>query len=114
MNHMRKCLATLVTACLFFAGCKKKFDEYYARPENLAPPIYQQLQARGNFKNLIACIDKAGYKESLNGAGYWTFFAPNDSAFQQFFTQRGVSGIGQLDSGTCKQIVTFSLVYNSF
>ena len=114
MNHSVRRIALFVAACLFFASCKKKFDDYYKRPESLEPPIYQQLQNKGKFKNLLACIDKAGYKESLNGAGYWTFFAPNDSAFQVFFTQRGIGGIEQLDSGTCRQIVTFSLVYNAF
>jgi uncharacterized surface protein with fasciclin (FAS1) repeats len=98
-----------------FSECRKKaFDAYYGRPENLAAPIYQQLDAKGNFKNLLACIDKAGYKETLSAAGYWTMFAPNDNAFKAFFTQRGINDISQLDSGTCKQIVTYSLVYNAF
>jgi len=95
-------------------GAKKAFDEYYGRPENLAPPMYQQLEAKGNFKNFLACIDKANYKAILSAAGYWTLFAPNDNAFQQFFTQRGITDISQLDSGTCKQIVTYALVYNAF
>lgn len=114
MKRTLKCTAVLLTACVLLASCKKKFDEYYERPSNLASPIYQQLEAKGNFKSLLACIDKAGYKESLNGAGYWTFFAPNDSAFGRFFAQRGVSSVAQLDSGTCRQIITFCLVYNAF
>jgi uncharacterized surface protein with fasciclin (FAS1) repeats len=98
-----------------FSNCRKKaFDEYYGRPETLAAPIYQQLEAKGNFKNFLACIDKANYKATLSAAGYWTLFAPNDKAFEAFFTQRGISDVSQLDSGTCKQIVTYALVYNAF
>ena len=115
---MKKILQkTFVVALAIIAvsSCRKKaFDEFYGRPEGLADPIYQQLQAKGNFKNLIACIDKAGYTATLSGAGYYTMFAPNDVAFQKFFTDRGISGIAQLDSGTCSKIVTFALVYNSF
>src|SRR5205085_5142682 len=105
----------LLLLVVSFSQCRKKaFDAYYGRPENLAAPIYQQLDAKGNFKNLLACIDKAGYKETLSAAGYWTMFAPNDNAFKAFFTQRGINDISQLDSGTCKQIVTYALVYNAF
>src|SRR5687767_5391543 len=113
MNNYMRWILTLLALSMFFSNCRKKaFEEYYGRPENLASPIYQQLEAKGNFKNFIACIDKAGYKATLSAAGYWTLFAPTDNAFQQFFTQRGIADISQLDSGTCKQIVTYSLVYN--
>ena len=69
-------------ACLFLASCKKKdFENYYARPSNLADPIYQQLVAKGNFTSLLKCIDKAGYKETLSAGGFWTLFAADDAAF---------------------------------
>jgi len=115
MNKIiQKCLLFLTIAVLFTNCRKKAFDEYYGRPDNLASPIYQQLQTKGNFKSLLACIDKAGYKATLSAAGYWTLFAPNDEAFQKFFTDRGITDVSQLDSGTCRQIVTYSLVYNAF
>lgn len=101
-NRTLTCTAALLTAGLLLAGCKKKFDEYYARPDNLAPAIYAQLQTRGNFKNLLALIDKSGYKQTLSSAGYWTFFAPNDSAFGKFFQDRGISGVDKIDSATAQ------------
>lgn len=114
MNRTLKCLLPMLAACLLLAGCKKNFDEYYERPDSLEPPIYQQLEARGNFTNLLAAIDKAGYKSILSAAGYWTFFAPHDSAFQVYFKERNISGIDQLDAEACRKIVTYSLVYNAF
>ena len=105
----------LFVLVIFFTNCRKKaFDEYYGRPENLEGPIYQQLEAKGNFKTLLAAIDKAGYKNTLGAAGYWTLFAPHDSAFQVYFASKGIAGIDQLDSAACRQIVTYSLVYNAF
>src|SRR4051812_20294961 len=81
MNKIQRFLPLLMLVVLF-TNCKKKaFDEYYARPDNLAAPIYQQLQAKGNFTNFLSLIDKAGYKQTLSTAGYWTIFAPSDSAF---------------------------------
>lgn len=115
---MYKLLTRLLPALmilLLMAGCRKKaFDEYYGRPDSLEPPIYQQLTERGNFKHLLAAIDKAGYKSTLSAAGYWTFFAPHDSAFQVYFTANNISGVEQLDSNACRQIVTYCLVYNAF
>lgn len=100
---------------LFLTGCaKKEFDRFYARPDNLAQPIYQQLEARGNFTSLLACIDKAKYTDILGKAGYWTFFAPNDAAFQKYFTEKGITGIAAIDSVTARKIVTYSLAYNAF
>ena len=90
------------------------FDEYYARPEGLEDPIYQQLEARGNFKSLTVLIQKAGYKDILSKAGYWTMMAPNDEAFTKFFQEKGFSDVSKVDSITAAKIVRFALVYNAF
>ena len=108
-------LLLLVVVSVFMTQCRKKaLDEYYERPANLEPPIYQILESRGNFKALLAAIDKAGYKQTLGAAGYWTLFAPHDSAFQAYFTANAISGIDGLDSAACRRIVTYCLVYNAF
>lgn len=100
---------------LVFVQCRKKaLDEYYGRPSNLEPPIYQALSAKGNFKHFLAAIDKSGYKQTLSAAGYWTLFAPHDSAFQLYFTANGITGIDALDSAACRRIVTYCLVYYAF
>ncbi len=90
------------------------FDEYYARPDYLEPPIFQQLEARGNFKNLTTLIEKAGYKDILGKAGYWTMFAPNDDAFAKYFQENGISDVNQIDNATAAKIVRYALVYNAF
>src|SRR5665647_638351 len=115
MNRNLRIPSGFLLLLLFLSGCvKKEFEAFYARPDNLAQPIYQQLEARKNFINLLACIDKAGYADILKKAGYWTFFAPNDAAFQKFYTENSLGGIAAVDSATAKKIVTYSLVYNSF
>lgn len=97
------------------SACKKEaWDEYYGRPAGLEPPIYKLLEDRGNFKSMLRAIDKAGYKTTLATAGYWTLFAPHDSAFDAYFKEVGVSGIDQLDSVACQKIVTYCLTYNGF
>lgn len=97
------------------ASCSQDvFDEYYARPEGLEDPIYQQLEARGNFKSLTTLIGKAGYKDILSKAGYWTMMAPNDEAFTKFFQEKGISDASKVDSITAAKIVRYALIYNAF
>ncbi len=43
--------------------------------------IYDTLVAAGNFKTLVAAIDKANVSEVKKLAGPFTMFAPNDAAF---------------------------------
>jgi uncharacterized surface protein with fasciclin (FAS1) repeats len=115
MNKILRISSGFILLLLFQTGCvKQEFKDYYARPDNLAQPIYQQLEARENFTSLLACIDKAKYKEVLSHAGYWTFFAPNDAAFQKYLTENGISSVADIDSATSRKIVTYSLVYNAF
>jgi uncharacterized surface protein with fasciclin (FAS1) repeats len=114
MNRTFTSTLVLAVALCIAAGCKKKLDEYYERPTSLEPPIYQQLQTMGRFKSLLAVIDKSGYKQTLNAAGYWTFFAPNDEAFNLFFQDRGIAGVQAIDSATARAMVQYLLVFNAY
>src|SRR5688500_1538507 len=115
MNKFLQRVLPLLSLVVLLINCRKKeWDKYYGRPDTLEPPSYQQLQAKVNFKHLLAAIDKAAYKDILGAAGYWTFFAPHDSAFQVYFKENNISGIEQMDSASCRKIVTYCLVYNAF
>ena len=102
-------LGISITACR-----KKSWDDYYGRPDSLAEPIYQVLQKKGNFTHFLKCIDKSGYKKTLSEGGYWTCFAPNDKAFEQYFKESGLSGDEAIDSVLAQKIVKYALVYNAY
>jgi uncharacterized surface protein with fasciclin (FAS1) repeats len=84
-------------------------DSYYERPKWLEPPIYEVLKKNGNFNNYLTCIDEAGYKHTLGGAGFYTVFAPNDAAFATFLNQVGASSVSDLPFAVKQQIVAYSL-----
>ncbi|MEO8404263.1 MAG: fasciclin domain-containing protein [Chitinophagaceae bacterium] len=115
-----KRIALLIAVTAFLFSCKKKFNDYYERPPSLAPAIYQQLDTRGNFKTFLSLIDKAGYKQTLSAAGYWTLFAPTDSAFEHdaafnaYLQSRNISGISAIDDATAQSVVQYLLVFNGF
>src|SRR5688500_3541595 len=121
MNRNLQKIFSVVLLSLLLINCEKKeFDEYYARPEGLAAPIYQVLQSKGNFTTLLSIVDKAGYKQTLSSAGFWTLFAPNDSAFtndtdfKNYLQQKNISSVSAIDSTTAQAIVQYLLVYNAF
>jgi uncharacterized surface protein with fasciclin (FAS1) repeats len=101
-------LATLISSC------QKKFGDFYDRPEGLGAPIFQQLEERGDFKELTAVIEKAGYKQILSETGWWTFFAPTDEAFKKFYEENNISGVNEISDSLATSIVKYLLVYNSY
>lgn len=102
-------LSMFVFLAGLFSGCNDVKEEVYGRPEWLEPPIYQQLQERGNFTSYLTCVDKSGYKNQLNGSGYYTVFAPTDEAFSTFMSENGISSINAIDSLLAKKIVAYSM-----
>jgi uncharacterized surface protein with fasciclin (FAS1) repeats len=109
---MLKLLKTIFLLFLvILTSCEKeKFTEYYKRPSNLEPPIYENLLERGKYNMYLACVDKAGYKSVLSSTGYFTALVPTDSAFSIFLAQKGISSIDQLDTAMAKAIVSYSLI----
>jgi uncharacterized surface protein with fasciclin (FAS1) repeats len=99
---------------MLLTACNDDIDEHYERPDWLPSPMYQQLQSKGNFQKFLSVVDKAGYKKTLSGAGYFTLFAPNDEAFDVFLTEHGIANVDAIDEVMARQIVTYALVYNSF
>ncbi len=114
MNRLTKIYCILIFPVLLFTSCQKKFGEFYERPEGLGAPIYQQLEERGNFKELTAVIDKANYKKILSETGWWTFFAPTDEAFKRFYQEKGISGVDGISDSLATSIVKYLLVFNSY
>jgi len=114
IKHPRFPLYAVVLFACLFSACQKEIDEYYARPASLEPTIFLQLEAKGQFSSYLALIVKAGYKDILSSAGYFTVFAPTDDAFQPFLQEESLSSLDEIDSLTARKIVAYSLVYNLF
>ena len=113
MNIKKTFLLACFCLTIFFVGCRKDaFDAYYGRPPGLANPIYQQLDSMGDFKYFLACVDKAGYKNTLGSASSWTVFAPTDKAFQEFMKENNITDTSKIDKKLAEQIVRISMVYD--
>ena len=63
-----------------------------------------------NFTSLVEAVVKAGLVETLSADGPFTIFAPTDAAFEQLFSDLGVSGIADIDAQTLVSVLQYHVV----
>jgi transforming growth factor-beta-induced protein len=76
----------------------------------LPPTVVDHALANDNFSILVQAVVKADLVNALNAEGPYTIFAPTNAAFQELFTQLGVSGIGDLTAEQLTPILTYHVV----
>ena len=62
------------------------------------------------FTSLVEAVVKAGLVETLSADGPFTIFAPTDAAFEQLFSDLGVSGIADIDAQTLVSVLQYHVV----
>ena len=108
MKHRNGIIILFIIMATF--GCKPDPLEY-ARPDNLAGTIYQQLESMGNFTYYLQALDQTDYKEPLVKGGSWTVFAPTDEAFEAYMAAEGISTIESIPP---EKILRYRRVFNRY
>ena len=98
---------------VIFCQCNDT-DQYYVRPDWLEKPIYEVLQQEGRFSKYLQCVDKTDYALVLKGAGLYTVFAPNDTAFDAYLSQKGYASLADVSDSIMDKIVAYSISYSAF
>jgi len=96
-------MAAIATATVF-TSCSKDDDDANnvdSTPKN----IVQVASSNSDFTILTAALTKAGLVSALEGTGPFTVFAPTNAAFNDLFTQLGVSGLNDLSAEVLKPIL---------
>ncbi|WP_372751049.1 fasciclin domain-containing protein [Labilibaculum sp.] len=79
--------------------------------EGLVPPTVVDLGiANPSFTHVTAAIVRAGLEDDLRADGPFTVLAPTDTAFEELFTDLGVSGIDDIDADDLKNILLYHVV----
>lgn len=71
-------------------SCSDDYDLDVTSPSFLGGSIYDELVARGNFKNTVRLIEDLDYKDVLAKTGSKTLFVANDEAYAKFFAEQTV------------------------
>lgn len=109
-NVFSKSLMVVVFGLSLFFMTACEDDNYYEKPSWVGEPIYQMLEAEGDFSHYLACVDKTGYARLLKASGFYTAFVPNDAAFEKFMQENGIGSIGEISEEMANDIVAYSLV----
>jgi transforming growth factor-beta-induced protein len=72
--------------------------------------IAEYASSDANFSILVSALAKADLVDVLNGEGSFTVFAPTNAAFNQLFTQLGVSGINDLSAEALTPILLYHVL----
>ncbi|MDD3166187.1 MAG: fasciclin domain-containing protein [Bacteroidales bacterium] len=100
---------------VLLSSCIDQMDEYYEKPGWLKGNIYQILEQDGNYSLFLQGLDRAGFKQMVNGKSILTVMAPNDSAFASYLqTQYGTTQIELLPLEELKKIMGFHIMYYAF
>jgi transforming growth factor-beta-induced protein len=102
-NSMRKLSLIIVALAMVsvFASCSK--DDENSNPDS--KNIVQTASSDNQFSTLTMALTKAGLATTLEGPGPFTVFAPTNAAFDELFTQLGVTGLDDLSAETLKPIL---------
>ncbi|MBN3555498.1 fasciclin domain-containing protein [Fictibacillus nanhaiensis] len=72
--------------------------------------IVQTATDAGDFKVLVAALQKAGLVETLKGAGPYTVFAPTDQAFGELLKDLNITAEELLNREDLKNILLYHVV----
>lgn len=112
-----KRLLICITAIMFgfFSSCsKKEMITHYERPEWLRGNIWQILEERGNFSHFLDGVERAGFREVLDGKTIATVFAPNNEAFEAYFKTKNISNVGQIPTAELSRLIGYHLIYYAY
>ena len=101
---MRKFIVFLALLAVFLTSIIPAFAQ--GRPN-----LIEVLEADGRFGTLLAAIDAAGLRETLEGEGPFTLLAPTDDAFAAALEAIGLSADEALaDTDTLTQILSYHVI----
>jgi len=104
----------LVVLALLMLQCQKERDKYYAEPDWVGDPIYALLESKGRFDKYLQVVDKTMYRASFKGNGYWTVFAPNNDAMNEYLQEKGYGSVDDISVAEANKIVAYNMLYNKY
>jgi uncharacterized surface protein with fasciclin (FAS1) repeats len=98
---------------LSVAGCKDGFDEYWQYNKAAEGFLISKLQADPQFSTFVQGLERSGLSKTLDKAGVYTVFAPNNDAFQAYFSRIGKT-IETIDQEELTTLLNYHIVYYTY
>jgi uncharacterized surface protein with fasciclin (FAS1) repeats len=99
---------------VIFPGCEQQFDNYYKVPDNLIGTIVDVLKEDGNYTQFCQALEMVDYADIIGKTGSFTVFAPNDSAFREYFKSSGYTSLEDIPPETLRSMIMYHIVFWSY
>ena len=104
----------LIVLALLALQCQRERDMYYEAPPWIGEPIYTLLEQEGRFDMYLRVVDKSMYLTSFKGNGYWTVFAPNNAAMEEYLKDKKYSSVDDISEEEANRLVAYNMLYNKY
>ena len=95
---------------LLFTFCKKeRLDEVFFEEDELLISAYLE-EHKETYSTLLRVLDITGLKSTLGAYGHYTFFAPDNTAFDAFISNQGMASIEDFDVTYRSTLVKYQLL----
>lgn len=99
-----------VTVILIAVRCNSDgLNDVFYHEDELLISDYLELHEE-NYSSLLEVLDITGMKAALNAYGHYTFFVPDNSAFEKFVSDYGHNSLSDFDTEFLKSLVRFHLI----
>jgi uncharacterized surface protein with fasciclin (FAS1) repeats len=117
MRKMKGPMGDITIRILFAAAvgsllisCQEELPtEVFFEEDELLISDYLEEHAE-KFSTLLRVLEIAGLKSTLNAYGHYTFFAPDDDAFDAFLEQQGKSSVEEFDPAYLTILIRYHLL----
>jgi len=100
----------LAVAIFLFSGCRQEEStEVFYTDDELSIGAYLEKHA-DEYSSLLRILDITGLRSTLNAYGHYTFFAPDNDAFEVFCTRSGKASVEEFDSTYLTTLVRYHLI----
>ncbi|KPK83559.1 MAG: hypothetical protein AMS27_12500 [Bacteroides sp. SM23_62_1] len=103
-------MAILFTTACILMGCMKEepLEVFFEEEELLISDYLEEHQDK--YSSLVQVLEITELKNTLNAYGHYTFFAPDNNAFQEFCNENGKSSITDFEKDYLTTLVKYHLI----
>ncbi len=98
---------------IFACGDEFSKNSKYDRPSWLAGKLYSQVKAQPELSMFTRCLERTGYDTIINTSGDYTVFAPDDDAFNLYFTSHPeYHSVDDIPLSELTRMIKFMIIQN--
>ncbi len=110
INRLVAAVVILTLVMSIFSSCEED--------SNLGRPFYDEnelvirsyLEKNDDLSECVKALERTGFSTLLQLAGTYTFFAPNNEAFNKYYTDNNISGLDQISTDDLTELMSQLIV----